>query len=158
MKIKLFFIFIPVILSFSHNSVALLNNPKIDTTFVYWENMTKNQRIDVLSSKLIDKNAIEFYEGKLKIGDNNQTIALLNTLSVLSNKGNLSPFYFFLFNRVCNEADGALSEMLGDYCQRIILDSPAYTIGYFTKHKTLLKNMQNILAMKCILNVKGLLQ
>ncbi len=147
--------FIPVILSFSHNSIALQNNPKTDTTFVYWENMTKNQRSDILNSKHIDKYAIEFYDGKLKIGDNNQTIELLNTLSLLSNKGNLSPFYFFLFNRICNEADGALSEMLGDYCQRIILDSPAYTISYFTEHKTLLKKYAEYLGYEMYFKSEG---
>jgi len=122
---------------------------------VYWENLNENQRKDILSSKDVNEEAIELYNGKIKIGDNNKTILLLGTLTSISEKGKTTPFYFFLFNQICIKSDGALSELLGDYCQRIVLSSPGYVINYFIGNEDVLKKYAEYLGYELYFKEEG---
>ena len=155
MILKLIFILSSVFFSCTPHSGTCINRSLSDTTFVYWENLTENQRNVILNSENVSKEAIEFYKGKLKIGDNGQTTALLNKLTSASNKDEMAPFYFFLFNQVCIKADGALSEMLGDYCQKIVLSSPAYVVNYFSRNESILKKYAQYLGYELYFKEEG---
>src|SRR5690554_3603474 len=100
MTLKLIFILSSVFLSCSQNSSTCPSRSLPDTTFVYWENLSVNQKNDILTSDNISKDALEFYKGNFKIGDNSQTTTLLNMLSSISDKEKTTPFYFFLFNQI----------------------------------------------------------
>lgn len=155
MGLKLIFILISVFMPCTQYKGACINGSLPDTTFVYWEDLTENQRNDILNTENINKEAIEFYKGTLKIGDNDQTTALLNILSSISDKDKTAPFYFFLFNQICIKSDGALSEMLGNYCQRIVLSSPAYVITYFDRNKEILKKYAEYLGYELYFKEEG---
>ena len=112
-------------LSLSNLSViqSLQNN-------LYWENMSSSEKEHFLSSHKIDQVALQYYNGKFIVSDDNNTFKLLKTLT--AKKPALIPFYNYLFNKICKKADGALSEALGKYCLSMIINNPDYVINYFT--------------------------
>jgi hypothetical protein len=105
--------------------------------FLYWDNLPNNEQIELLQSDKIYKEAYDFYNGKLKVSDNNATIILLDSISLLSKDTKMKAFYFYLFNQVCLKSDEVLSEILGTYCQKVILSDIEYTMYY-------LKNNSNV--------------
>jgi len=98
--------------------------------YQYWENMNPAEKEQFLSSHQIDKLALQFYNGKFTVSDNNISFKFLKILTTKSS--NLIPFYNYLFNKICYKADGALSETLGKYCFRMIINNTDYVINYFT--------------------------
>lgn len=155
MLLKPIFILTFAFLSCTQNNRASINNSLIDTTFIYWENFTQNQKNEILNSGNVNKEAIEFYKGNLKVRDNDQTTALLNTLSSITTNDTTTPFYFFLFNQICINSDGALSEMLGNYCQMMVLSSPAYVVSYLGQNEDILKKYAEYLGFELYFKEDG---
>lgn len=112
---------------------------------IYWEDLSQNQQEEILKSNKVYCDALLFYQGKIKVGDDKRTMDLLKILVSTSSTDILAPFYFYLFNQVCIKADGALSEALGSYCQKRILNSPVYVINYFVKNEVVLKKICSVL-------------
>jgi hypothetical protein len=124
--------------------------------YVYWEDLTDDQKDEILNSNAVNKEALAFYKGEQQVSDNSKTIALLDTLSsITSSEKKTTSFYFFLFNQICIKADGALAEMLGDYCQRIVLNSPEYVINYFIKNENVLKKYAQYLGYELYFKEEG---
>jgi hypothetical protein len=123
--------------------------------FEYWENISDKKQLELLQSDDICKNARLFYEGNLIIGDNKQTKILLDSLSDLSENLKLRSLYFDLFNKICQKADGALSEILGTYCQNIILLDTEYVLSYLKSHDSLRKEYVQLLGMEFYFKKNG---
>jgi hypothetical protein len=123
--------------------------------FKYWENISEKEQIELLRSDDIHKNARCFYEGKLKIGDNQQTKILLDSLSGLSADLKIKALYFNLFNRICKKTDGSLSEILGTYCQDIIMFDPEYVLFYLKSHDSLRKKYVQFLGIEFYFKEEG---
>lgn len=135
------------------------NSPKqskikvpIDNTFVYWEDLSLPQQESILSLKLTAKNSIKYYKGIFKISDSNYK-ELLDSI-VNWNDNNLT-FYFYIFNDICMKSDGVLSEILGNYCQKIILNNPNYVFNYFKKHNELEKKYTLLLGSELYFKQDG---
>lgn len=135
------------------------NSPKqskikvpIDNTFVYWEDLSLPQQESILSLKSTAKNSIKYYKGIFKISDSNYK-ELLDSI-VNWNDNNLT-FYFYIFNDICMKSDGALSEILSNYCQKIILNNPNYVFNYFKKHNELEKKYTLLLGSELYFKQDG---
>ena len=123
---------------------------------IYWESMTTEQQMEYLDANSIDKNVLALFEGKLRPNDDEVTRRLLDTLmSVNSSDKKRVAFYFFLFNRVCLDADGAVSEMLGSYCQRMLVNMPEYVIYYLERNSDILKVYVDILGYELHFKERG---
>lgn len=155
MQLNFIFTLSLILLSCTQNNGTCINNSFTDSTFIYWETLNENQRNDILNSKNINKEAIEFYKGNFKIGDNTRTTALLEILTSISDKEKTAPFYFFLFNQICIKSDGALSEILGDYCQKMVLSSPSYVVNYFMSNEDILKKYAEYLGYELYFKEEG---
>ncbi len=125
-----------------------------DSSF-YWEALNENQKAEILKSEEVNRTAIDFYHGLIKVGDNDITINLLNTITSFPNSKTISSFYFFLFNKICNTADGALSEILGPYCQRVILNSPFYVMDYFSRNDKIMRKYAELLGYELYFKEDG---
>jgi len=136
------------------NSEKIIQKTQQDSSF-YWEALNEDQKAEILKSKEINRTAIDFYHGKIKVGDNNITINLLDTITSFHNSKAISSFYFFLFNKICNTADGALSEILGSYCQRVILNSPSYVIDYFSRNDKIMRKYAELLGYELYFKEDG---
>ena len=111
--------------------------PLLTNMFQYWNDIPKSEQIELIQSEKICKVACDFYKGKLKVTDNKSTVILLDSISSLSADVKIKALYFDLFNQICINTDGALSDILGSYCQKVILSDIEYTMYY-------LKNNSNI--------------
>ena len=71
----------------------------------------------------------EYYNGQFKASDDNKTFILLDTLT--SKNDYFFPFYFSIFNKIANESDGALSEVMGKYCFKNLYQYPKEIFIFF---------------------------
>lgn len=107
----------------------------------YWEDLSCSQKSDILRNcKSVRMKT--FYEGNFVPTDDDKTLQLLNEL--VSSNDTVMPLSFYLFNKICAKSDGALSEIVGDYCAKFLADHPQYILTYFTKERLLNIN-QNII-------------
>ena len=97
--------------------------------FKYWELMSQNEKEQFLNNSDLDKLILDYYNGNFKVTDDEQTIRLLDTLT---HKNDYFQLYYFLFNNICTTSDGALSEIMGTYCLKMILNQPIFVINHFT--------------------------
>lgn len=114
-------------------------------TFKYWESIPKEKQINLLQSGKISKDAYSLYKGDLIIKDNGQSNTLLDSLSLLPADTEMKALYFYLFNQVCQKSDGASNEILGKYCQKIILSDIEYVLYYLKNNQDLLKQYIQLL-------------
>lgn len=105
----------------------------------YWENLSLDEQHEIICSGKVSKNILDLYNAKFIPSDNEETIALLKTLSNLSANTKLKSLYFYLFNQICKYSDGGLSELLGKYCMEVILSDPKYVLLYMNENPLLLK-------------------
>ncbi len=155
MTLKLIFTLSSVFLFCFQNSSICPSRSLPDMTFVYWENLKKKKKNDILNSCNISKDVLEFYKGNFNIGDNSQIVTLLNRLSSISDKEKATPLYFYLFNQICIKADGSLSEILGNYCQKIVLSFPSYVVVYLGKNEDILKKYAQYLGYELYFKEEG---
>lgn len=121
---KLFLILALLYSEFSFSQVPDCNNPQKFTHSVNKEFVTElnGKPIDYyLNHRQIDQYAKLYYQGKFATSDDTLTFAFLD--SVLTRNPETKPFYLFVFNSVVSFADGALSEVVVEYCWE-----------YFEKH------------------------
>jgi len=104
---------------------------------IYWENLTDTEKSNFISNHNINDLVLEYYNGNLKIYDDEKVFELLDLL--VTSDSELLPLNFYLFNKLCSESDGFISEALGKYCLNIILNDPNYAINYFTFERENLK-------------------
>lgn len=91
--------------------------------------MGKKEKEIFLNNSNVNKLALDYYNGNFKASDDEQTFRLLDTLT---HKNDNFQLYYFLFNNICTTSDGALSEIIGPYCLKMVLNQPSYVINHFT--------------------------
>lgn len=96
--------------------------------------MNEKWKKEVLSNNHIDQRVLKYYRGKQSIMmlKDEEIESILKTL-VENKNDSLREFYFFVFNKICTQADGFLGEEIGDYCIAIVLNNPTYVFEYFAK-------------------------
>lgn len=100
----------------------------------YWEDLRCSRKTDIVracQSKVV-KN---LYDGDFVLSDDEKTEKLLNEL--VTSNDTILPLYFYLLNKIIIDSDGALSEMVGEYCIEFLARHPRYVLTYFTKEREL---------------------
>ena len=92
--------------------------------------LDSTQIMEYLNQPEINKNVKDYYEGRLKLSDNYQTGELLE--SITEKNDQFFPIYFNTLNEIVEVSDGALSEMVTNYCFMMIYNYPCETFDYFT--------------------------
>lgn len=121
----------------------------------YWEDLTKVEQESILHSPQIDKNAIKYYYGSFKATDNESTENLLNKIISEKNQTKETILYFFIFNQICLKSDGALSEILGEYCMKFLQRNPALVLRYFQRNKKVEKVYGEFIGYELYFKEKG---
>lgn len=97
---------------------------------VYWEDLNKAQRSDILN--MVDsESVIKFYNGDFILSDDGPTDNLLEELT--NPTDTVLPLYFFLFNKIVMESDGALATMVSGFCFDFLVDHTEFVFTYFHK-------------------------
>lgn len=131
------------------------NQPRSCKENLYWENLSNVQKKAVLDSSEIDKYALSYYKGCFKPSDDSLTLNLLEELTNGRISCHAKAFYFHLFNQICMKADGALSEMLGVYCQRLMLSNSVYVLGYFQRNTNVEQIYANLIGYELYFKEEG---
>jgi len=126
---RILFLFICFILciinSFATNEISV--DLRCDT--LYWEDLTAREKQDLINNSKVYKDAVEYLNGRFKATDDTRTFKLLDSITSINNQ--FAPLYLHIFNKICINSDGAISEVMGKYCERIILSNVCYTFNYF---------------------------
>lgn len=123
--------------------------------YIYWEDLTDTEKSNILNSNVINEKVIDYYNNKLILNDDQIMINLLDTLTQLNKNKEKIILYFYIFNQICSEADAAVSEGLGAYCQRMLLNYPLYIINYFNKNHSVKNTYANILGYEFYFKEEG---
>ena len=99
----------------------------------YWENLSGSEQKILLKSEKNDSTALEYYGNAFRASDDDKTFHLLEVLTTGNEE--ILPFYFYLFNKIHNHANGALAEVMGDYSMLMIINNPVYVFSYFNEGK-----------------------
>lgn len=125
------------------------------SSFIYWEDMTKTEQDNILHSPTIYKNAVKYYLGAFKATDNKATEELLNKITSNDIPNREAIFYFYVFNQICLKSDGALSEILGGYCMTLMLMNPKFTLLYFKKNSKVEKKYAELMGYELFFKEEG---
>ena len=101
----------------------------------YWDDLSSSQKTEMLekcNSTLIK----DFYEGKFRATDDDKTWNLLNELVAASDS--CFSLSFYLLNQICYRSDGALSEMVGEFCVEFLAKFPKEVLAFFPKEREVL--------------------
>jgi hypothetical protein len=111
-----------------------------------------------LCNKYLDYSGIDtlvtaYCKGTFQPSDNDLTVEFLKIIS--QKNDSLFPFYYRIFNYVLDNSDGALSEMLPEYCLLFIQNYPVEVITDFTKNPNDLENYAQMLGFEFYLYNDG---
>lgn len=106
-------------------SVSRHNDPKnhpslTNKTFV--DNIAGKPIKYYLNHKSVGEIAKLFYKGEFAVSDDAATSSIID--SVLTHNNDTRPFYFFLFNRLIELADGALAEYVAEVSGKYLREFP----------------------------------
>ncbi|MDD5570461.1 MAG: hypothetical protein PHD97_04805 [Bacteroidales bacterium] len=98
--------------------------------YIYWENLSAQQKIKALNDKKVTQYIRDCYAGKYTLDENiKQTLDLLD--SIIKNKDtSLTPLYYYLFIRLNSISGGYLSEVLGCHTVKLLLREPEFIINH----------------------------
>ena len=114
-----------------------VNDPKINSLHLNRTQVSKinNKKIDFyLNHKKIDKYSKMYYKCEFSPSDDELTFGFLD--SILTDNKETRPFYFFIFNQILNDADGALGEGMAFISLEYVAKFPCEFL-YYSHHDTL---------------------
>jgi len=124
-----------------------------DTNF--WEDFSNIEKEVFIKTSNIDSNVLCYYNKRFTVKDNDLTIKMIETLTAKTVSKEMFVFYFYNFNQICLNADGAISECLGKYCQNMVLNNPEYVIDYFARNKMILDKYASYIGYELYFKEEG---
>lgn len=106
-----------------------------------------------LENPKLNKNIKDFYSGQFKVSDDNKTQELLDTIT--EKNVEFFPVYFNTLNKIVQHSDGALAEMLPEFCFKMIYNYPIETFKFFTRNQKLLLDYADLLGYEFYFKKKG---
>lgn len=104
----------------------------------FWENYSEIEKQKVLKLAQVDSSAVHLYHGLMPVTDDKEPCDFLYRLIEYGfdrkKNDSLDAFYFHCFADMVLRADGSLAESMGDYCIRICLNNPVYSMNYLEFH------------------------
>ena len=107
-------------------TTAQVTNTNIDTTPVPDQPIINH---DSLPAETIGQMILD---GKLIPSDNEYTFRMMDSLQTVH--GSKRKFYFGVFNKIMDRADGALGEAVGDYALTYVEQNPKLFIGFISAY------------------------
>lgn len=101
---------------------------------IYWENMSLQEKDDVLHRDSVPKIVLDIYNGKYQLKDDDANWENLDYLIMPTPDSLLRAFKFHSFNKLLLKSDGAVLEAMGTYVYSLFLSDPDYILCYLDKH------------------------
>lgn len=107
------------------------------TQFLYWEDLSAESQNNTINTSdvLIVK---DYYLNPWVSSDDSRTLSLLEELVTMGQQPHcIRALYFYVFNQLIVQSDGAVGEVLCEYVAKIIEDQPLFVICYIEDNKNL---------------------
>jgi len=136
-------------------TVNIVNAQCRNINSVYWEQINDSIKKETITSRGVSIEAVNYYKGYFRFTDNEKSFQLLDTLTSEPEQMNIKALYFYLFNKICAKADGAVAEELGNYCQKIVINDPIYVLNYFSSNNSTMKTYAQLLGYELYFKENG---
>ena len=124
--------------------------------FQYWDELSDNSKSEIIKYLNVDENVMMLYLHKITLSDDNVSVAILDTLCTQT-EGEKRMLYFYIMNEIVKCADGALAELLCDYCIKYINENTDYALTYFSKHPDVANGYSILIAAELYYNNKNII-
>jgi hypothetical protein len=148
---------------YPQNTYKQNNNPNDPNNFVYWGRIMSEKQDSILQSERVYPDALKVYNHIFSLGNNKETKALLDTLSLLSDDANIKAFYFSIVHSIVyntfRESNDEMKKLLVKPCMNILLSNREYVYNYLYcyNNNNFLEQYAQILGKGFYLKKKGLL-
>ncbi len=105
----------------------------------YWEQLNQTEKNKILNNPDVVPYALKFFKGNYDLNQDSLVLDFLDKISLNKSK-ELLPFYYFLFIKMCKEADGYIGETLGDCCINFLLNHSNFVLKHIRQE---IKNGRN---------------
>lgn len=137
------YIFSPLFFVFA---VFLFNSCSLLSKNAYWADFDTHAQKRIIKDKSVNDLAKLIYSGKDCISDNEESFVLFEEITSFSHDKRVDAFYYYVFNEICQSADGAVAEVLGYYCLNSLVNSTEYNLRFFTRNYSLLHKYAEYIA------------
>jgi len=100
-----------------------------------------------------DERVIDYCIGEINITDDKKSLKFIEFIT--QNEKYFVPIYFYAFNQICQKSDGSLSEVLGKYCLKVIVNHPNEVFRHFETNNKDLKLYANMLGYEFYFCIQG---
>ncbi|MCC7301811.1 MAG: hypothetical protein IT233_04125 [Bacteroidia bacterium] len=94
----------------------------------YWEELHDTSRAALKNSPRVNKFALLYLEGKFIPANDSVTRRMLLDITMPTEDG--LPLNFMVFNTIVKKQEDQLNPMMGEFCRRMILSHPDYTLHW----------------------------
>jgi hypothetical protein len=89
--------------------------------------------VGYLNDPKLDSSVISYCRGNFHIDPDKRTLKFLEMISTKKDK--YFPLYFAVFNKILNNSDGAIGELMGPYCYNFVITHPNEVLEHFLTNK-----------------------
>lgn len=122
------------------------DTPRSVPAGVYWERLTAEEQQSVISRLPDDSDVVKYYKGEFTVSDDDRTFDLLETLSSEPEDKDAAPLYIYLLNKIAKASDGALAEVMWEYCPAVFNRNTAYMMELFRTDSKLMDEYASSIA------------
>lgn len=115
-------------------------------TETHWEQLTEEKRQAAIARLPNDSDVLKYYNGEFKVSDDDRTFDLLKILSSKTDDKDVASLYVYLFNKIMKVADGALSEVMYEYCPTVFNRNMTYLMELFKDDDNLMESYASCMA------------
>ncbi len=120
--------------------------PGWETITIYWDDISPEEQAGILRSSYVPANVREYYFRTEKPSDDEATFDVLKIVSNITPPWQKRALYIHIFDRILENADGALSEVMGEYCLRILKSDPEYVMYYLNEQSGTMQRFASAIA------------
>lgn len=113
-----------------------------------WEELSVKEQDSLVAKR--DSDCLErmIYEGKWAIDDVPELWEMLDRFVKDVNNNGLDPLAFYIFNKICSKADGAISEAIGEYCLIFSIECPKQVVSLFKNNSLYLEMYSDFIGVE----------
>ena len=128
----------------------------IEKSPMYWEDISDRARQNIIKSLDRQDVLLRFYFKEMTLKDDEDMDALLKRLLISSSNDCDLPLRFFVLNKICFEADGAVAESLSSVLAEFIYSYPDYSLAYLSRNPELEAIYVTLVATELDFKLNGL--
>ncbi|MCQ2187689.1 MAG: hypothetical protein MJY73_05000 [Bacteroidales bacterium] len=137
-----------VLILFFVFAIIFFSNCNFPKKYAYWLDYDTAKQSRIIQNKKVNPLARSIYFNENFVSDNEDSFLLLEELTSFNHNSQINAFYYYVFGKICQSADGVVSEILGHYCLNSLMNSTEYNLQYFKRDTSLANKYAEYIAFE----------